>query len=69
MNRNGLTKRYDQLTAQERLTWMIAAGRRDDARLTATRADVLLQAIGVRVLGKPLEALPAVLLGRKDKRR
>jgi hypothetical protein len=46
---------------------MIAAGRRDDARLTATRADVLLQAIGVRVLDKRLEAVQAVLLGRKEK--
>jgi hypothetical protein len=31
MNPNGLNKLYDQLTAQERLTLMIAAGRRDDA--------------------------------------
>ncbi|HWG42171.1 MAG TPA: hypothetical protein VN688_05245 [Gemmataceae bacterium] len=31
MNLNGLNKRYDQRTAQERLTLLIAAGRRDDA--------------------------------------
>jgi hypothetical protein len=37
------------------------------ARLTATLADALLQAIGVSVLDKRLEALQAVLLGRKEK--
>jgi hypothetical protein len=35
--------------------------------LTATLADALLRAIGVDVLDKRLEALQAVLLGRKDK--
>jgi hypothetical protein len=39
----------------------------DKARLTATLADALLRAIGVDVLDKRLEALQAVLIGRKDK--
>ncbi len=39
----------------------------EKARLTATLADALLRAIGVDVLDKRLEALQAVLLGRKDK--
>jgi hypothetical protein len=37
------------------------------ARLTTTLADALSQAICVSVLGKPLEALRAVPLGRKGK--
>jgi hypothetical protein len=41
----------------------------DKARLTATLADTLLRAIGVDVLDKRLEALQAVLCGRKDKAR
>jgi hypothetical protein len=41
----------------------------EKARLTATLADALLRAIGVDVLDKRLEALQAVLLGRKDKGR
>ena len=36
------------------------------AGLTAALADALLRAIGVDVLDKRLEALQAVLLGRKD---
>ena len=98
MNRNGLTRRYDQPTAPERLTLIIAAVRaawlprlpvrypcrgleallrrladcaggvaRLPARLTATLADALLQAIGVSVLDQRLEALQAVRLGRKEK--
>jgi transposase-like protein len=39
----------------------------EKARLTATLADALLRAIGVNVLDKRLEALQAVLLGRKEK--
>jgi hypothetical protein len=39
----------------------------EKARLTATLADALLRAIGVDVLDKRLEALQAVLIGRKDK--
>ena len=39
----------------------------EKSRLTATLADALLRAIGVDVLDKRLEALQAVLLGRKDK--
>jgi hypothetical protein len=39
----------------------------EKARLTASLADALLRAIGVNVLDKRLEALQAVLLGRKDK--
>jgi hypothetical protein len=39
------------------------------SRLTATLADALLRAIGVDVLDKRLEALQAVLLDRKDKKR
>ena len=38
----------------------------EKSRLTATLADALLRAIGVDVLDKRLEALQAVLLGRKD---
>src|SRR5262245_58454827 len=41
----------------------------EKARLTATLADALLRAIGVDVLDKRLEALQAVLGGRKDKKR
>ena len=41
----------------------------EKARLTATLADALLRAIGVDVLDKRLEALQAVLGGRKDKGR
>lgn len=41
----------------------------EKARLTATLADALLRAIGVDVLDKRLEALQAVLSGRKDKGR
>jgi hypothetical protein len=41
----------------------------EKSRLTATLADALLRAIGVDVLDKRLEALQAVLLGRKDKNR
>jgi hypothetical protein len=41
----------------------------EKSRLTATLADALLRAIGVDVLDKRLEALQAVLLGRKDKER
>jgi hypothetical protein len=39
----------------------------EKSRLTATLADTLLRAIGVDVLDKRLEALQAVLLGRKDR--
>jgi hypothetical protein len=39
---------------------------REKACLTATLTDALLRAIGVDVLDKRLEALQAVLLGRKD---
>ncbi len=38
-------------------------------RLTATLADALLRAIGVDVLDKRLEAVQAVLISRRDKRR
>jgi len=38
----------------------------EKARLTASLADALLRAIGVNVLDKRLEALQAVLLGRKE---
>jgi hypothetical protein len=38
----------------------------EKSRLTATLADALLRAIGIDVLGKRLEALQAVLIGRKD---
>lgn len=41
----------------------------EKSRLTASLADGLLRAIGVDVLDKRLEALQAVLLGRKDKGR
>jgi hypothetical protein len=41
----------------------------EKSRLTATLADALLRAISVDVLDKRLEALQAVLLGRKDKER
>jgi hypothetical protein len=41
----------------------------EKSRLTATLADALLRAIGVDVLDKRLEALQAVLLGRKDKQQ
>jgi hypothetical protein len=39
----------------------------EKSRLTATLADALLRAIGVDVLDKRLEALQAVLIGRKGK--
>jgi hypothetical protein len=39
----------------------------EKSRLTASLADTLLRAIGVDVLDKRLEALQAVLIGRKDK--
>jgi hypothetical protein len=39
----------------------------EKSRLTATLADALLRAIGVDVLDKRLEAIQAVLTGRKDK--
>jgi hypothetical protein len=38
----------------------------EKSRLTATLADALLRAVGVDVLDKRLEALQAVLVGRKD---
>jgi hypothetical protein len=41
----------------------------EKSRLTAALADALLRAIGVDVLDKRLEALQAVLNGRKDKAR
>ena len=41
----------------------------EKARLTAALADSLLRAIGVDVVEKRLEALEAVLRGRKDKAR
>ena len=41
----------------------------EKSRLTAALADALLRAIGVDVLDKRLEALQAVLIGRKDKGR
>jgi hypothetical protein len=41
----------------------------EKSRLTATLADALLRAIGVDVLANRLEALQAVLVGRKDKER
>jgi len=41
----------------------------EKARLTATLGDALLRAVGVDVLDKRLEALQAVLLDRKDKKR
>jgi hypothetical protein len=39
----------------------------EKSRLTAALADCLLRAIGVDVVDKRLEALQAVLIGRKDK--
>src|SRR5262249_41440200 len=41
----------------------------EKSRLTAALSDALLRAIGVDVLDKRLEALQAVLIGRKDKGR
>jgi hypothetical protein len=41
----------------------------EKSRLTATLTDALLRAISVDVLDKRLEALQAVLSGRKDKQR
>jgi hypothetical protein len=41
----------------------------EKARLTATLADTLLRALGVDVLGQRLEALQAVLQGRKDREK
>jgi hypothetical protein len=40
----------------------------DKSRLTATLADALLRAIGVDVLDKRLQALQAVLIGRKEEK-
>jgi hypothetical protein len=40
----------------------------EKSRLTATLADALLRAIGVDVLDKRLEALQAVLIGRKEEK-
>jgi hypothetical protein len=40
----------------------------EKSRLTAALADAMLRAIGVDVLDKRLEALQAVLIGRKDKK-
>jgi hypothetical protein len=39
----------------------------EKSRLSASLADALLRAIGVDVLDKRLEALQAVLIGRKEK--
>ena len=55
-----LAERLGQLDAAELPTG-------EKARLTATLADALLRAIGVDVLDKRLEALQAVLVGRKEK--
>jgi hypothetical protein len=41
----------------------------EKSRLTATLADALLRAISVDVLDKRLEAIEAVLIGRKDKEK
>jgi hypothetical protein len=41
----------------------------EKSRLTAALADSLLRAIGVDVIDKRLEALQAVLIGRKDKEK
>ncbi len=41
----------------------------EKARLTALLADAMLRAIGVDVVDKRLEALQAVLNGRKDNQR
>jgi hypothetical protein len=41
----------------------------EKSRFTAALADALLRAIGVNVLDKRLEALQAVLIGRKDNER
>ena len=41
----------------------------EKSRLTAALADTLLRAIGVDVIDKRLEALHAVLIGRKDNER
>jgi hypothetical protein len=41
----------------------------EKSRLTAALADSLLRAIGVDVIDKRLEALQAVLMGRKDKEK
>jgi hypothetical protein len=41
----------------------------EKARLSAALADALLRALGVDVLNQRLEALAAVLLGRKDRER
>jgi hypothetical protein len=41
----------------------------EKSRLTASLADALLRAIGVDVLDKRLEALQAVLVGRKGRER
>ena len=39
----------------------------EKSRLTATLADALLRALGVHLLDQRLEALHAVLIGRKEK--
>jgi hypothetical protein len=41
----------------------------EKSRLTAALSDALLRAIGVDVIDKRLEALQAVLIGRKDKEK
>jgi hypothetical protein len=57
-----LSKRLQQVEAAE-----LSTG--EKARLTAALADALLRAIGVDVIDKRLEALQAVLIGRKEKGR
>jgi hypothetical protein len=57
-----LSARLRQLDAAE-----LPAG--EKARLTATLADALLRALGVSVLDQRMQALQAVLLGRKDHER
>ena len=54
-----LAQRLEQLDAADLPT-------PDKAKLTATLADAMLRAIGVDVLDKRLEALQAVLSGRKE---
>jgi hypothetical protein len=57
-----LSARLHQLDAAELTTGV-------KARLTATLSDALLRALGVNLLDQRLEALQAVLLGRKAKKR
>lgn len=57
-----LARRLRQLDAAELPT-------AEKSRLTASLADALLRAIGVDVIDKRLEAVQAVLLGRKAKER